>query len=78
MDFGKTEQGLVEVWEAHTAAEGPMKSLLLSGVALIALAAGPAMAADLAKPLYKAPPPAPPPRGSGPGLKARNPGRNKC
>jgi outer membrane immunogenic protein len=38
-----------------------MKSLLLSGVALIALAAGPAMAADLARPLYKAPPPAPPP-----------------
>lgn len=26
MDFGKTEQGLVEVWEAHTAAEFKQKS----------------------------------------------------
>ena len=26
VDFGKTEQGLVEVWEAHTAAEFKQKS----------------------------------------------------
>jgi outer membrane immunogenic protein len=38
-----------------------MKKLLLSGVALIALTVGPAIAADLGKPVYKALPPAPPP-----------------
>src|ERR1700757_1085713 len=41
---------------------GPMKKLLLAAVALVALAAGPAVAADLARkaPAY-IPPPAPPP-----------------
>src|SRR5262245_4804174 len=34
-----------------------MRKLLLSGVAFAALAAGPAMAADLSRPMYKAPPP---------------------
>ena len=38
-----------------------MKKLLLSGVALMALAMGPAMGADLSRPVYKAPPPVPPP-----------------
>jgi outer membrane immunogenic protein len=38
-----------------------MKRLLLTTVALTALVAGPAMAADLSRPLYKAPPPPPPP-----------------
>jgi outer membrane immunogenic protein len=34
-----------------------MKKLFLAGVALTALAADPAMAADIARPVYKAPPP---------------------
>jgi outer membrane immunogenic protein len=34
-----------------------MKKMLLSGAALLALAAGPAVAADLSVPMYKAPPP---------------------
>src|SRR5215472_13181915 len=38
----------------------PMKKLLLAAVALVALAAGPAVAADLGRPAY-IPPPAPPP-----------------
>jgi len=36
-----------------------MKKLLLSGAALAALVAGPAVAADLAVPIYKGPPPIP-------------------
>jgi outer membrane immunogenic protein len=36
-----------------------MKKLLLGSIALVALMAGPAMAADLKAPVYKAPPPAP-------------------
>jgi len=36
-----------------------MKKLLLSAVALAALAANPAVAADLSQPMFKAPPPAP-------------------
>ncbi len=38
-----------------------MKKLLLSGVALAALAVTPVLAADLGRPVYKAPPPAPAP-----------------
>jgi outer membrane immunogenic protein len=37
-----------------------MKKLLLSGAAFVALAVGPAMAADLNRPVYKAPPTPPP------------------
>ena len=38
-----------------------MKKLLLTTVALTALVAGPALAADLSRPVYKAAPPPPPP-----------------
>jgi outer membrane immunogenic protein len=38
-----------------------MKKLLITGVALAALIGTPALAADMAQPVYKAPPPLPPP-----------------